>query len=94
MARAKNWKESEQARKLHKLEREQKQKELKPFEVRHYQFYPCAFSDSRKKGLNWYLQIRDWKGILQLEVNSPRFKSVEDCKAFTEGNKAHRFVVG
>lgn len=93
MAKMKNWKESEHERKLQKLSREQKQKELKPFTVRNYHFYPCSFSDSLKQGLVWYLQIRDWKGILQLEVNSPRFASKEECQEFTEGNKVHPFVV-
>lgn len=94
MAKMKNWKESEHDRKLQKLAREQKQKELKPFTIRHYQFYPCSLSASKKQGLLWYLQIRDWKGILQLEANSPRFATKEECEEFTEGNKAHQFVVG
>lgn len=93
MAKGMNWKESEAERKRQKQTREAKQKELKPFHVKHFTFYPCSFSASKEQGYVWYLFIRNWKGIFQLEVNSPRFKTQEECKAFVENNISFPFVV-
>ena len=61
-----SWKESEKERKLNKLSREQIKKELKPFSIKHFTFYPCSFSASKEQGYVWFLQIRNWKGIVQL----------------------------
>lgn len=56
-----------------------KDKEIKPFSVKHHNFYPCMFSASTKAGFLYYLQVFDWKGIFQIEQNCPKFKSVEEA---------------
>lgn len=56
-----------------------KEKEIKPFSVKHHNFYPCMFSSSIKQGFLYYLQVFNWRGIFQIEKNSPRFKTKEDA---------------
>jgi len=55
------------------------EKELKPFSVKNFHFYTCVFSSSIDQGFVYYLQKFDWKGILQIEQNSPRFKNIEEA---------------
>jgi len=93
MSKGMNWKESEAKLKHKRQSAEQKKKELKPFNVRHFRFYPCSFTKSKEQGFIWYLQIRDWKGIVQIEVNSPRFKTQDECKAFVQSKISFPFVV-
>jgi hypothetical protein len=62
-----------------KKDNPKKEKEIKPFSVKNYHFYPCIFSSSTDQGFVYYLQSFDWKGILQIEQNSPRFKSMKEA---------------
>lgn len=58
--------------------------ELKPFQVKHHLFYPTVFSSSLKEGYVYYILSFNRKGIVQLEVNSPRFRSEEEARAHVE----------
>ena len=88
---ANNWKESERQRKNTKAIRD---KNLKPFSIRNYNFFPCSFSKSLNEGFVCFLQIRNRKGMIELEVNSPRFKSIEEAKQFADDNNVHPYVIG
>jgi len=61
-----------------------KDKEIKPFSVKHHNFYPCMFSVHIKQGFLYYLQVVNWKGIFQIEHNCPKFKSMEDALSYVE----------
>ena len=86
-----NWKEAEVERK--KKVWPKKDDTLKPFFIRNYRFYPCSFPQSLEEGYTYFLSIRDYRGINQLEVNSPRFKDAIEAKKFEESNKAHHYVL-
>lgn len=86
-----NWKEAEVERK--KKVWPKKDESLKPFVVGIYRFFPCSFPQSLEQEYTYFLSIRDYKGINQLEVNSPRFKDAGEARKFAEDKKLHRFVV-
>jgi hypothetical protein len=68
---------------------------IKPFSIRNYNFYPCSFSDSLKKGYKYFLFCRFRRSGLPVhEINSPRFASKEDCEAFVESNSFLSRVIG
>lgn len=58
--------------------------ELKPFKVRHHQFYPTVFSSSLAEGYLYYILSFDRRGMVLLEVNSPRFKSEEEAREYVD----------
>jgi len=86
-----NWKEAEVERK--KRVWPKKDDTLKPFVVGTYRFFPCSFPQSLEQEYTYFLSIKDYKGIIQLEVNSPRFKDASEARKFAEDKKLHRFVV-
>jgi len=86
-----NWKEAEVERK--KKVWPKKDDTLKPFVVVTYRFYPCSFPQSLEEGYTYFLSIKDYRGIIQLEVNSPRFKDASEAKKFADNNKSHPYVI-
>jgi len=86
-----NWKEAEVERK--KKVWPKKDDTLKPFVVGTYRFYPCSFPQSLEEGYTYFLSIKDYRGIIQLEVNSPRFKDASEAKKFADNNKSHPYVI-
>jgi|LakMenE01Jun11ns_1017448.scaffolds.fasta_scaffold7611014_1 hypothetical protein len=88
-----NWKEAEVERKKNKKVWPKKDDTLKPFVVGTYRFYPCSFPQSLEEGYTYFLSIKDYRGIIQLEVNSPRFKDASEAKKFADNNKSHPYVI-
>ena len=87
MATGTTWKESKVNKKKIKPEL------IKPFDIKHFRFFPCNYQKNTRKGFVYYLAIRNHKGILILENNSPMFKSREECLEFTK--RIHfPFVIG
>jgi len=86
-----NWNEKEVKRK--KKVWRSKDEILKPFAVGTYNFYPCYFQKSFDEGYNYFLSIKDHRGIIQLEVNSPRFKDADEAKIFAKSSKSHPYVI-
>lgn len=72
----------------------QKAEILKPFSIKHYQFFPCVFNDSKLGGYKYFLLIRNSRGIVYQEVDSPRFKSKDEAIKFAESNKVQSYVIG
>lgn len=87
---AMTWKESE----TEKKNKNKKTTELKPFSIKHYDFYPCSYTKSKKEGFIYFLRVRNRKGIVKTEIDSPRFKSRKDAESFVESNKDYSFVIG
>ena len=84
------WKEQEKERK----EKKAFAKELvKSFVIRNYRFYPCNYSRLIKDGYRYYLMVRDYNGNRFIELNSPMFRTVDDCKAFAFENKIFPLVL-
>jgi hypothetical protein len=68
---------------------------IKPFNIKHYSFYPCSFTESRKLGFKYFLFVKYHKnGFPVPEIQSPRFKSTEEARNFVEQNQFTKFVVG
>jgi hypothetical protein len=88
-----NWKEAEVERKKNKKVWPKKDDNLKPFVVGTYRFYPCSFPQSLEEGYTYFLSIKDYRGIIQLEVNSPRFKDADEAKSFAKSSKSHPYVI-
>lgn len=86
-----NWKEAEVERK--KRVWPKKDDTLKPFVVGTYRFFPCSFTQSLEQEYTYFLSIKDYRGIIQLEVNSPRFKDASEAKKFADNNKSHPYVI-
>jgi hypothetical protein len=59
----------------------------KPFEIKHYKFFPCGLSANTKNGLKYFLLCRGISGLWLSENKSPRFKNKQEAIAFAETNK-------
>ncbi len=80
------WKEQRKKRVIPK-------KNIKPFSVRNYRFFPCVWSASIKDGYVCYLGMRKHNSYIWMhEIQSYRFKSVAEAKKFAENNKDTSFV--
>jgi len=87
-----SWKKTEQEKKK-KVKEKQLKKELKPFEVKNYRFFPCSWSHNLKNGYVYYLMVRSRCGyLITHELDSPRFKSEEEAKNFVFSNKDYSFI--
>lgn len=63
------------------------------FSVRHYRFFPCVWSASIRDGYKYYLAMRRNNSYRWLhELDSYRFKSIEEAKKFAENNKDTSFI--
>ena len=68
-------------------------KEIKPFEIKHYRFFPCVWSKSIKEGYLFYLMVRKHGAYIpRHEFDSPRFKTKNDAIDFVNNNKDTSFV--
>ena len=84
-------KEENKERKVKKIIKEKK--DLKPFQIRHYRFFPCCWAASLKEKYVYYLINRKQNAyIITHELNSPRFKSREEAVAFVSNNKDYSFI--
>jgi hypothetical protein len=84
------WKDQEKDRK----EKKAFAKELiKPFTIRNYRFFPCNYSRLLLDGYRYYLMVRDYNGNRFIELNSPMFRTIDDCKAFAFENKIFPWVL-
>jgi hypothetical protein len=63
-----------------------KTKELKPFNIRHYRFFPCSLSKHLKGGYVYYLVVMDFRRRIKLEIDCPVFKTREEAAAFADSN--------
>ena len=59
----------------------------KPFKVRSFRFFPCAWAASLGEGYRYYLLLRNRRGFLVPETDSPRFRTRLECEAFADGNR-------
>ncbi len=85
-----SWKE---ANKQNKNKKTIPKKDVKPFAVKHYRFFPCVWSASVKEGYVCYLGMRKHNSYIWThELQSYRFKSVEEAQKFAENNKDTSFV--
>ncbi len=79
-----SWKAVETERKKNKKIKQKAQ--TKPFEVKHYRFYPCLYSKDVKAGYLYYLIVRNKKGYLLPELTSPKFKTKEEAVKYAIDN--------
>ena len=85
------WKEINVERKKGKKISEKK--DSKPFNVKHYRFFPCCWSKSIKDGFAYYLLVRKRNAYaLTHELESPRFKDKEEAIMFVENNSDYSFI--
>lgn len=88
-----NWKQNNNKTKKNKTP---PKKDLKPFQVKHYRFFPCCRVASIKEGFICYLAVRRKSNgyFLRSELESPRFKSEKEAREFATNNKDVSFIPG
>jgi len=85
------WKEINVERKKKKKMNEKK--DTKPFDIKHYRFFPCCWSKSIKEGYMFFLLIRKHNAYLPThELDSPRFKTKQEAINFAQNNIDTSFI--
>lgn len=88
-----SWRAVEADRKSFK-KKKANQEIVKPFQVRHYRFFPCCWSKNIKAGFKFYLLIRTYHGKLIGENDSPMFVCKQDAVAYADNNSLRGYLPG
>ncbi len=68
---------------------------IKPFAIKHYNFYPCSYLESKQQGYIYFLFVKYRRNRFPVpELESPRFKSRKEAENFVNNNNFTKYVIG